>query len=258
MSTPAARTPTAPVGVLLAGGRGTRLAPLTDRTSKQLLPVGGRPLAARVIDQLTAAGVHDVLAVIDDRHAGDFLAALRDGRELGLRSLAYVWQPATGVGMPSAIAQVEPHVGDRPIVVICGDLLLEADLSGVVADFLDQPDGARLVATRVPDTAGFTPLGVTDGRVTELGDKDPDRHRPGLMELGVYLYRSDVFDEIRALRPSARGETEIWDLNRRYAGRGRLRCTEVAGWWCDVGGSLADYRAADRRYTRRPATSRQR
>ncbi|WBB75799.1 sugar phosphate nucleotidyltransferase [Micromonospora sp. WMMD1128] len=253
MPTPPRPDPT-PVGVLLAGGRGTRLAPLTDRTSKQLLPVGGRPLAARVIDQLTAAGVRDVLAVIDDRHADAFLGTLRDGRDLGLRSLAYVWQPPTGLGMPSAIAQVEPHVGDRPIVVICGDLLLEADLTGAVADFLDQPDGARLLATRVPDTAGHTPLRVAEGRVLDLGDKDPHRHRPGLMELGVYLYRRDVFDEIRALRPSARGETEIWELNRRYARRGRLRCTEVTGWWCDVGGSLADYREADRRYAPRQPT----
>lgn len=245
----------APVGVLLAGGRGTRLAPLTDRTSKQLLPIGGRPLAARVIDQLAAAGVRDVLAVIDDRHADAFLATLRDGRSLGLRGLAYVWQPPTGAGLPSAIAQVEPHVGDRPIMVICGDLLLEADLTSIVVDFLAQPEGARVLATRVPDTAGHTPLRVVDGTVREVGDKDPDRHLPGLLELGVYLYRRDVFDEIRALRPSARGETEIWELNRRYAARGRLRCTEVTGWWCDVGGSLADYRAADRRYTRRPSAA---
>ncbi|WP_320066132.1 sugar phosphate nucleotidyltransferase [Micromonospora sp. RTGN7] len=245
----AAHSVHAPIGVLLAGGRGTRLAPLTDRTSKQLLPVGGRPLAARVIDQLTAAGVRDVLAVIDDRHADAFLAELRDGRGLGLRSLAYVWQPAVGAGMPSAIAQVEPHVGDQPIVVVCGDLLLEASLSGVVADFLAQPEGARVLATGVPDTAGHTPLRAVDGRVLELADKDRARHAPGLMELGVYLYRRDVFDEIRALRPSARGETEIWELNRRYARRGLLRCTEVTGWWYDVGGSLTDYRAADRRYT---------
>ncbi|MEV5826888.1 sugar phosphate nucleotidyltransferase [Spirillospora sp. NPDC052242] len=235
-------------GVVLAGGRGTRLAPLTARTSKQLLPVAGRPLVARVIDQLVRAGVRDVLLVIDERHASGFLDALRDGRELGLRSLAYVWQPSSAGGMPSAIARVEHHVRTDGLLVACGDVLIEGALRPAVTAFASRPDGARIVAARVPDTAAQTSLTVRGDRVVALGDKDPDRHEPGLIDLGCYLYHRDVFDEIRTLRPSARGETEIWDLNRRYARRGELAVTEVAGWWSDVGGGLDAYRAADARY----------
>ncbi|MDL4776693.1 MULTISPECIES: sugar phosphate nucleotidyltransferase [Thermomonosporaceae] len=245
----AGHPPGGPVtGVILAGGNGTRLAPLTDRTSKQLLPIGGEPLVARVTAQLARAGVADVLVVIDERHAGGFLDALRDGRRFGLRSLAYVWQPPDGRGMPSAIAQAERHLRTDKFLVACGDVLIEPSLAPAVADFAAQRGGARILATRTPDTAGYTPLLTSGARVTGIPDKDPARHGPGLMDLGCYLYHRDVFDEIRALRPSARGETEIWDLNRVYARRGRLACTEVTGWWTDVGSSLDTYRRADARY----------
>lgn len=250
-STAAARAgprPDAVTGVVLAGGRGTRLAPLTDRTSKQLLPVGGRPLVARVIDQLVRAGVRDVLLVIDDRHAGDFLRVLRDGRDLGLRSLGYVWQPPSGVGMAAAVARAEHHLRTDKFMVACGDVLIEAPLGPSVRAFAAQPDGALVVATRTPDTAGYTPLTVEDGRVTALGDKDPYRHGPGWMDLGCYLYHRDAFDLVRSLRPSARGEVEIWDLNRHYARTGTLRYTEIKGWWSDVGTSPEVYRRADERF----------
>ncbi|MFC5186367.1 sugar phosphate nucleotidyltransferase [Actinomadura harenae] len=240
--------PDAVTGVVLAGGRGTRLAPLTDRTSKQLLPVGGRPLVARVLGQLVRAGIADVLLLIDDRHAGDFLRVLRDGRDLGLRSLGYVWQPPSGAGMAAAIARAEPHLRTDRFMVACGDVLIDAPLGPSVRAFAAQPDGALLVATRTADTAGYTPLRVEDGRVTALGDKDPDRHGPGWTDLGCYLYGRDAFDHVRSLRPSARGEVEIWDLNRRYADAGTLRYKEVKGWWCDVGTSREVYRRADERY----------
>ncbi|HEX2317152.1 MAG TPA: sugar phosphate nucleotidyltransferase [Thermomonospora sp.] len=237
-------------GVVLAGGRGTRLSPLTDHTSKQLLPVGGRPLVARVIAQLVRAGVADVLVVIDERHASGFLGALRDGRDLGLRSLAYVWQSPRAPGMPTAIARVEHLLRTEGMLVACGDVLIEESLEPAVRAFAAQPDGARIVATHAADTAGYTALTAVGDRVVDLADKDPSRHTPGLMDLGCYLYRRDVFDEIRGLRPSARGETEIWELNRAYARRGLLTMTELTGWWCDVGTSPAVYRAADARYAR--------
>ncbi|WP_158587955.1 sugar phosphate nucleotidyltransferase [Actinomadura logoneensis] len=235
-------------GVVLAGGRGTRLAPLTDRTSKQLLSVGGRPLITRVVDQLVRAGVLDVLVVIDDRHAGEFLRVLRDGRDLGLRSLGYVWQPPSGAGMAAALGRAEHLLRTDRFLVACGDVLIDAPLGPAVRAFAAQPDGALVVATRTPDTAGYTPLSVADGLVTALGDKDPDRHAPGWMDLGCYLYHRDAFDVARTLRPSPRGEVEIWDLNRHYARAGTLRYVEVKGWWCDVGTSPEVYRRADERY----------
>jgi glucose-1-phosphate thymidylyltransferase len=237
-----------PTGVVLAGGRGTRLAPLTDRTSKQLLDVGGEPMVTRVLRQLVRAGIRDVLLVIDERHADGFLAAVRDGTHLGLRSAAYVWQPSSGAGLPSAVARTEPYLRSESLLVACGDVLLDADLSAFVAGFARQPRGARMLACRTADTAGYTPLEVDGVVVTGLGDKAPDRHQPGIVDLGMYLYRHDVFDEIRTLQPSSRGETEIWDLNRRYARRGLLRHAKVEGWWADLGASMAAYRAASDRY----------
>lgn len=235
-------------GVVLAGGRGTRLAPLTRSTSKQLLPVDGKPLVVRAISQLRDAGVRDVLLVIDDRHATEFLRVVRDGSELGLRSMAYVWQPPTAPGLPSAIQRVEHLVRTRKFVVACGDVLLEADLRTALADFLRQPAGARMLSIKVPDTAGQTPLDVDGERVVGMLDKNPTRHVGGYMDLGFYFYHRDVFDAIRSLRPSARGETEIWDLNRIYIRRGALRFTEVSGWFADVGASVETYRQVDRRY----------
>jgi glucose-1-phosphate thymidylyltransferase len=239
-------------GVVLAGGRGSRLAPLTDQTSKQLLPVGGKTLVLRAIGQLVDAGIADVLLVIDERHASQFMGTIRDGRALGLRSLAYVWQSPAGEGLPSAIAKVEHHVRTEKLLVACGDMLVEDGIAQAVADFAEQPSGARLLGAWVDDHAGYTPLRVDGDGVLEILDQDRKRHAAGYMDIGFYFYHRDVFDRIKPLRPSLRGETEIWDLNRAYVRRGELSYTEVRGWWADVGGSLAVYRDADRRYGRPP------
>lgn len=235
-------------GVVLAGGRGSRLGRLTRSTSKQLLPVAGRPLVVRVIDQLVAAGIDDVIVIIDDRHACDYLRTLRDGQDLGLRSLAYLWQSPAGLGLPTAIAAAEHHLRTDKFIVACGDVLLEADLKPVAADFAAQAGGARLPATQTADTAGYTRLEVAGDRVMSLADKDPAQHGPGWIDLGIYLYHHDVFAMIKSLRPSKRGETEIWDLNRRYAQAGKLAYTEVTGWWIDVGMNQESYRRASQRY----------
>lgn len=235
-------------GVVLAGGRGTRLSPRTDVTNKHLLPVGREPMVVRAIRQLVAADVQDVLLVIDECHASEFMAALRGGRELGLRSLVYVWQPACGRGMPSAIGMVEHALRAEKLIVACGDVLIDANIADVLTAFRRQRRGARMVGVWTADTAGFSRLVVRDGLVTEILDKDRDRHVPGLVDLGFYLYHHDVFDLIRQLKPSARGETEIWELNRAYAARGQLPLSEVSGWWADVGESLDAYDRVQDRY----------
>lgn len=229
------------VGVVLAGGRGTRLRPLTESTNKHLLPVGGEPMVARAIRQLVTAGVRDALLVIDECQASAFMAVLRRGHELGLRSLAYVWQPPEGKGMPWAIGMAEHVVRSEKFIVACGDVLIDANLAPVLAMFRRQDKGARLVGTWTADTAGFSPLDVCDGRVTAIHDKDRGRHGPGLVDLGFYLYHHDVFDLIRGLAPSDRGETEIWELNRAYAARNQLAFSEMSGWWVDAGESRDTY-----------------
>lgn len=235
-------------GVVLAGGSGTRLGPLTEVTNKHLLPVGGEPLVTWAIRQLVTAGVADVLLVIDQRHASEFMATLRDGRGLGLRSLAYVWQPPGGLGMPTAIGMAEHLLRTDKFVVACGDVLTETDLRPVVGDFARQRHGARMVAVQAEDSAGFSRLRVRDGIVLDILDKDRDQHVPSLVDLGFYFYHGDVFAEIRQLVPSARGETEIWELNRAFARRGCLLFSEVSGWWADAGGGPEIYADLQKRY----------
>jgi len=235
-------------GIVLGGGRGTRLYPLTAETSKHLLPIGERPLIVRVIEQLLMAEVKDILVVIDERFASQFMEILKDGSHLGVRSLAYIWQPPEGKGLPTAIAQVEPFIQDGKIVVVCGDVLVENGIRKPVEDFLKQKKGARLTGIWTDDTAGYSPLEVEQDKVIKIMPKDNNNHFPGLIDLGIYMYHPDVFGEIRRLVPSSRGETEIWDLNQRYANNGELKLTVIDGWWCDVGGSIETYLKAYKRY----------
>jgi len=235
-------------GVVLGGGRGTRLYPLTAETSKHLLPIGDKPLIVRVIDQLLEADVKDILLLIDERFASQFMEILKNGSHLGVRSLAYIWQAPEGKGLPSAIAQVEHFIKDEKIVVVCGDVLVEKGIKRPVEDFIRQNSGARLTGVSVEDTARYSPLVIDRETVRKILPKDENRHEPGLIDLGIYMYHPDVFHEICCLAPSSRGETEIWDLNQRYADRGDLRLTVIDGWWSDVGGSIETYLEAQRRY----------
>jgi glucose-1-phosphate thymidylyltransferase len=235
-------------GVVLGGGRGTRLYPLTAETSKHLLPIGDRPLIVRVIEQLLAADIKDILLLIDQRFASQFMEILKDGSHLGVRSLAYIWQPPEGKGLPTAISQVKPFIKDGKIIVACGDVLIENGIRNPVEDFIKQDTGARLTGVFAKDTAGYSPLEVNDEIVRKILPKDKNRHEPGLIDLGIYMYHPDVFYHISHLIPSVRGETEIWDLNQRYADQGKLNVTVIDGWWSDVGGSIETYFEAYEKY----------
>jgi glucose-1-phosphate thymidylyltransferase len=238
-------------GVVLGGGNGTRLAPFTNETSKHLLPVGDKPLIFYPIEQLLQAGVKDILLLIDERYASQFMTVLNDGSHLGIRSLAYIWQSSEGKGLPSAINQVKHHVNDGRIVVVCGDVIIENGIEKPIKNFRDQVGGARMVATGMEDTAGYSPLITSGGAVENILLKDRDRHTPGLIDLGIYMYTPGVFERIKTLVPSKRGETEMRDLNRTYAKEGQLKYTVVYGWWSDVGGSIDTYIEANRRYANR-------
>jgi glucose-1-phosphate thymidylyltransferase len=235
-------------GLILGGGKGSRLHPLTAETSKHLLPIGDKPMILRVIDQLLEADVKDLLLLIDQRFASQFMDLLHDGSHLGIRSLAYIWQSPEGRGLPSAIAQMEPFVERGRIVVACGDVLIDNGIRGPVSDFLSQRSGARLTTTFMSDTAGYSPLEVQGKKVKQIISKDKERHTPGLIDLGIYMYHPEVFEQIKNLRPSARGETEIWELNQRYADLNRLNFSVIDGWWSDTGGSIETYLAAHKHY----------
>lgn len=237
------------VGVVFGGGQGTRLRPLTNETSKQLLPIGEMPMISRVILQLSKAGLKDILLLIDQRHASQYMNQLQDGANLGLRSLSYIWQPPEGIGLPSALAKVAPQIGGRSIVAACGDVLVENDLTSSVEEFMFQRVGARILGAHMEDSAGYSPLVVEDNRVLEILDKDPNRHTPSIVDIGTYMYPPDVFMRANALTPSARGETEIWDLNRSYANESSLYCSVTSGWWSDAGSSITAYQEAHERYS---------
>jgi glucose-1-phosphate thymidylyltransferase len=235
-------------GIVLAGGRGTRLHPLTAETSKHLLPIGGKPMVVRAIEQLLAADVKDILVVIDPRYASQYMQLLQDGSQLGANSLAYVWQDPEGKGLPTAINQTAPHIRDERIVVACGDVLIEEGIKGPVSDFMHQQDGARLTATHVVDSAGYSLLQVEGDHVLNIYNKDDTRHASGPIDLGIYMYTPEVFEHIAELTASSRGETEIWDLNQQYVNAHTLGYTAVSGWWSDTGGGIQTYGEADAHY----------
>lgn len=236
-------------GVVLGGGKGTRLYPLTADTSKHLLPIGDKPMISRVIGQLSTAGIKNMLLLIDQRYASQYMDALRDGSHLGLTSLSYIWQDPDGKGLPTAIGKVAHQVRDSKIVIACGDVLVENGIKKPVSDFMQQQLGARMVAAHTEDSAGYSPLATDGARVTAILDKDASRHQAGPVDIGTYMYHSDVFERIADLKPSERGETEIWELNRTYIAEGTLEFTQIDGWWSDTGGSITAYQEAHERYS---------
>jgi len=220
-------------GVVLAGGLGTRLLPLTRITNKHLLPVFDRPMIFYPIQTLINAGITDILLVTGGPHAGDFLRLLGDGREFGLKRLNYTYQEGEG-GIPAALALAEHFADGERLCVILGDNLIEGSVAPAVERFERQPAGARLVLAEVPDAERFGVADVQDGRIVSI-EEQPARPKSRYAVTGIYLYDARVFDVIRTLRPSARGELEITDVNNWYLARGELACEIIDGWWTDAG-----------------------
>jgi glucose-1-phosphate thymidylyltransferase len=225
-------------GVVLAGGLGTRLLPLTRITNKHLLPVFDRPMIYYPLQALLRAGVEDVLLVTGGPHAGDFLRLLGDGHELGLRTLSYTYQEGEG-GIAAALALAERFADGERLCVMLGDNIVEGSIAPAVARFARQRRGARIVLKEVPDAERFGVAVVRDGRVVAIEEK-PKKPKSNLAVTGIYLYDEQVFDVVRTCKPSARHELEITDVNNWYLQRGQLECEILDGWWTDAGtfGSL--------------------
>jgi glucose-1-phosphate thymidylyltransferase len=229
-------------GVILAGGLGTRLQPMTRVTNKHLLPVYDRPMIYYPLQQLVHAGVRDVLVVTGGDSAGDFLKLLRNGHEFGLEHLRYAYQEGEG-GIAEALSLAEFFAAGAPIAVILGDNIFQEPLAPAIASFRKDPSGAMILLKEVDDPERFGVARVEGDRVVEIVEKPKDPPSR-LAVTGCYLYDARVFDIIKTLTPSRRGELEITDVNNRYIEWGALRHHPVRGWWTDAGTVPSLHRAA--------------
>ena len=230
-------------GIVLAGGLGTRLLPLTRVTNKHLLPVYDRPMILYPLQALLNAGINEVLIVTGGAHAGTFLQLLRDGRELGFAQLSYTYQEGEG-GIAAALALAEDFADGGRICVILGDNIVEGSIRPAVARFRRQRRGARIIVKEVPDAERFGVAEVRGDRVLSIAEK-PKRPKSRYAVTGIYMYDAQVFDVVRTLRPSGRGELEITDVNNWYLRRGELMCEILDGWWTDAGTVSSLHRAGN-------------
>jgi glucose-1-phosphate thymidylyltransferase len=219
-------------GVVLAGGTGSRLRPLTKVTNKHLLPVGRKPMIYYPIEKLTAIGIEEVLIVTGVEHMGDVVGLLGSGREFGCR-FTYKVQDEAG-GIAQALGLAENFANGGAITVILGDNIFQTSLNDHARRFLDQGEGARLLLKQVPDPERFGVAEVHNGKVLGIEEK-PRRPKSDYAVTGIYFYDGSVFDVIRTLKPSGRGELEITDVNNSYVSRGQMTYDMMDGWWTDAG-----------------------
>ena len=230
-------------GVVLAGGLGSRLYPLTKITNKHLLPVFDKPMIYYPIQCLVNAGITDILVVTGGNYAGHFLQLLRNGSEFGLRRLGYAYQEGEG-GIADALKLAEEFAEGESICVVLGDNIIEGSIKKAADDFRSQGGGAKILLKEVHDPERFGVATIdADGKVLQIVEK-PKTPETNLAVIGIYMYDADVFDICRTLRPSDRGELEITDVNNEYVRRGTLTSEKLDGWWTDAGTFESLYRSA--------------
>jgi glucose-1-phosphate thymidylyltransferase len=220
-------------GVVLAGGLGTRLYPLTKITNKHLLPVYNRPMITYPIECLVKAGITDILLVTGGNHPGDFLRLLGNGREYGVEHISYAYQEGEG-GIADALSLAEPHAACGPVCVVLGDNIVEKSIAGAVAEYKNQGGGARILLKEVDDPRRFGVPMLAGDKVTKILEK-PENPPSRFAVTGIYMYDHQVFDFIRTLNPSQRGELEITDVNNLYINRDAMTWSMIDGWWTDAG-----------------------
>lgn len=220
-------------GVVLAGGLGTRLYPLTKVTNKHLLPVYNKPMIYYPILTLVEAGIKDILIVTGGNSAGDFLRLLGNGKEFGLSHLSFVYQEGEG-GIAAALSLAEYFCENDKIVVILGDNIVEKSIKKEVEIFEKQEKGARILLKEVENPERFGVAEIKDGKIVRIIEK-PKNPPSNFVVTGIYMYDNQVFDIIRTLKPSERGELEITDVNNRYLEMGQLTYGILDGWWTDAG-----------------------
>jgi len=229
-------------GVVLAGGLGTRLGALTRITNKHLLPIYDRPMIYYPIQTLVEAGLQEILIVTGGNNAGDFLRLLGNGEEFGLKHLDYTYQRGEG-GIADALRQAEHFAGGEPIVVMLGDNLVERSVRPWVERFASQDGGAKILLKEVEDPWRFGVAELSGDRITRIEEK-PKQPKSRYIVTGIYMYDARVFDIVKTLKPSGRGELEITDVNNAYIERGEMTYDILQGWWTDAGLPETLYRAA--------------
>ena len=220
-------------GIILAGGLGTRLYPLTKITNKHLLPVHDKPMIYYPLQTLVNAGIRDILIVTGGKNAGDFLRLLGNGKEFGLQHINYTYQEGEG-GIAAALFLAEYFSDQEKICVVLGDNIIETNILKAVKDFEKQECGAKILVKEVPDPQRFGVPEIKGDRIMRIQEK-PAAPRSRLAVIGIYMYDAAVFDIIRTLKPSGRGELEITDVNNEYIRRGNLTYEFLDGWWTDAG-----------------------
>jgi glucose-1-phosphate thymidylyltransferase len=220
-------------GVILAGGLGTRLFPLTKITNKHLLPIYDRPMIYYPIEALVRAGVDDIMIVTGGRNAGDFLSLLGNGTDFGLKHLNYTYQQGEG-GIAEALGLAKHWAAGEKICVILGDNIIERNIVNMVRDFREQERGAKILLREVHDPQRFGVATVDGDKVVSIIEK-PVNPPSNLAVIGIYMYDSRVFDVIETLEPSSRGELEITDVNNWYIRDESMTYEVLEGWWTDAG-----------------------
>lgn len=220
-------------GVVLAGGIGSRLHPLTRVTNKHLLPVYDKPMIYYPLQTLVDAGIDDILIVTGGSSAGDFLRLLRNGKDFGLQRLNFAYQEGEG-GIADALRLAESFARDRSICVVLGDNIIEGSVLEARQKFDQQRHGAKVLLKEVPDPERFGVAVLENGRIVRIEEK-PKVPASSYAVTGIYFYDASVFDRIRILKPSGRQEYEITDVNNSYLRDGQLTYDFLEGWWTDAG-----------------------
>lgn len=222
-------------GIILAGGTGSRLDPLTRVTNKHLLPVYDKPMIYYPIQTLVAAGIIDIMIVSGKGHAGQFLELLQSGKQFGAK-FSYAVQEEAG-GIAQALGLCEDFSDRDRVVVMLGDNILEDDIADAVEDFQAQPRGAKIFLKEVDNPRSFGVAEVQGDKIKNIAEK-PQSPKSNLAVVGVYMYDEQVWDVIKTLKPSGRGELEITDVNNFYAKKGEMTFEKIKGWWGDGGESF--------------------
>jgi len=220
-------------GVVLAGGTGSRLFPLTKITNKHLLPIYDKPMIYYPIQTLVDAGIRDILIVTGGRNAGDFLRLLANGKEFGLTHLDFTYQEGEG-GIAEALSLAEHFADGERICVILGDNIIEGSIRDAVQQFMTQPGGAKILLKEVEDAERFGVAEIVDDKIVGIEEK-PQAPKSNLAVTGFYLYDEHVFEKVKGLERSARGELEITDVNNSYIADGAMTFSYLDGWWTDAG-----------------------